>query len=135
MVLIMTALLWGTAFLSALDRVAMSVALLPLSEEFGLSETTKGSISSLFSVGYGLAILPSGLIAGSQSPRKMMGAGLAVWSLATILTPLATSCSLATLLAVRVVVGVAESVIMPTTQRLVSSWIPRSKKALSLLQS
>jgi MFS transporter, ACS family, solute carrier family 17 (sodium-dependent inorganic phosphate cotransporter), other len=129
MALIITALLWGTAFLSALDRVAMSVALLPLSEEFGLSETIKGSIFSLFSVGYGLAILPSGLLAGSLSPRIMMGTGLAVWSLATILTPLATSSSLGALLAVRAVVGVAESVIMPTTQRLVSSWIPPQQKS------
>merc|ERR1719215_2425849 len=45
--LILVGLCWGVTLLSALDRVAMSVALLPMSE-FGFSESMKGSISSLF---------------------------------------------------------------------------------------
>jgi ACS family sodium-dependent inorganic phosphate cotransporter len=132
MVFIMTGLLWGTAFLSALDRVAMSVAILPLSQEVGFSETVKGSISSLFSVGYGLAIIPCGLIAGSQSPRIIMSAGLAVWSLATFFTPIATTSSLGALLMARAVIGASESAILPTIQRLVSSWIAPDKKSLAL---
>lgn len=44
----------------SLDRVAMSVALLPMSYEFGLSETQKGAISSVFSLGYMTAMLPAG---------------------------------------------------------------------------
>lgn len=128
------ALLWGTAFLSALDRVAMSVAVLPLSQEFGYTDAIKGSISAFFSVGYGLAIVPAGIIVGTQSPRIMLGLGLAVWSLATMATPLsaATSASLVPLLATRAVVGAAESTILPSIQRLLSTWIPASQKGTAL---
>ncbi|KAM3568828.1 hypothetical protein VYU27_009053, partial [Nannochloropsis oceanica] len=43
----------------SLDRVAMSVAILPMSLEFGYSETTKGAISSTFSLGYMASMLPA----------------------------------------------------------------------------
>ena len=131
---VMMALLWGTAFLSALDRVAMSVAILPLTQEFDYTDAIKGSISAFFSVGYGLAIVPAGIIVGTQSPRLMLGAGLAVWSVATMATPLSAtaSASLVPLLATRAVVGAAESTILPSIQRLLSTWIPASQKGTAL---
>jgi hypothetical protein len=48
--------------LSALDRVAMSISILPISSEFHYTDTIQGQISSAVSYGYGLAILryPSG---------------------------------------------------------------------------
>jgi len=134
-VTVMMALLWGTAFLSALDRVAMSVAVLPLSQEFGYNDAVKGSISAFFSVGYGLAIVPAGIIVGTQSPRIMLGTGLAIWSLATIATPLtaaSTATSLVPLLGARAVVGAAESTILPSIQRLLSTWVPASQKGTAL---
>jgi hypothetical protein len=54
MILTIMALIFVVTSLSALDRVAMSVALVPLSQEMGYTDTVKGSISSFFSVGYGL---------------------------------------------------------------------------------
>lgn len=134
-IFVMMALLWGTAFLSALDRVAMSVAVLPLSQEFGYSDAVKGSISAFFSVGYGLAIVPAGIIVGTTSPRIMLGTGLAIWSLATIATPMAaasTATSLVPLLGARALVGAAESTILPSIQRLLSTWIPASQKGTAL---
>ena len=128
--------------LSALDRVAMSVALVPISAEFLLTDTVKGQISSVFSIGYGLAILPCGLLVAAASPRLVMAAGVALWSIATIGTPLAAGLiisggttliegadagaaaltttfaaeNVAPLLAVRAVMGGAESVVLPAVQ-------------------
>jgi ACS family sodium-dependent inorganic phosphate cotransporter len=65
----------------------------------------------------------------------MLGAGLAIWSLATIATPMAaasTATALAPLLAARAFVGAAESTILPTIQRLLSKWIPASQKGTAL---
>jgi len=137
--LVMLGLLWFIACLSALDRVAMSVALLPMSAEFDFSDSVKGSISSLFSVGYGLAILPAGLLVADLSPRLVMAAGLAAWSVATIATPFAAagvdgdagSCMVA-LLAARALVGAGESVILPTLQRLLSAWTTAEEKSTAL---
>lgn len=131
-VTLMMVLLWGTAFLSALDRIAMSVAVIPLAQEFGFNDATKGSISAFFSVGYGIAIVPAGIIVASVSPRYLLGTGLAVWSLATIATPMAAAASLTSLLTARALVGAAESTILPSIQRLLSTWIPPTKKGTAL---
>jgi hypothetical protein len=134
--------------LSALDRVAMSVALVPMTEEFALTDTIKGQISSVFSVGYGLCILPCGLMVAAASPRLVMAAGVALWSLATIGTPLAAGLILvsegtaatasalvenvAPLLVVRAVMGGAESVVLPAIQRILANWVPPDKKSLAV---
>jgi ACS family sodium-dependent inorganic phosphate cotransporter len=151
------ALCWFVALLSSLDRVAMSVAILPLSSEFHLSDTMKGEISSVFSIGYGLAIIPCGLLAATASPRLIMGIGVTLWSLATFGTPIAASliqvtqmgveslspeataavtvfvaANVAPLLFTRSVMGGAESVVLPATQRLLANWVPASKKSIAV---
>jgi MFS transporter, ACS family, solute carrier family 17 (sodium-dependent inorganic phosphate cotransporter), other len=130
----MLVLLWMVAVLSALDRVAMSVAIIPMSQEYGFTDSVKGSISSLFSVGYGLAILPAGLLVANASPRIVMAAGLAFWSLATMATPLVTGLpnTMVPLLLVRASVGAAESVVLPTMQRLLSAWTTADEKSVAL---
>lgn len=134
---IMIGLLWTTALLSALDRVAMSVALVPMTEEYGFTDGVKGSISSLFSFGYGIFILPAGLIIAQASPRLLMSLGIGVWSLATWATPFAATAEAATsapvlLLFARACVGAAESVVLPTVQRLLVSWTTPEEKSFAL---
>ena len=127
-------LLWSIAAISALDRVAMSVALLPMSTELDLSNTLKGSISSLFSVGYGIGILPAGFILSTLSPRQVMAFGITVWSLATIATPasaeLITAEIVLPLFLVRAFVGAGESFVIPTIQRLLAVWTKADQKSL-----
>ncbi len=148
------ALCWFVALLSALDRVAMSVAILPLASEYHLSDTVKGEISSIFSLGYGLCIVPMGLLVSSVSPRLLMASGVALWSLATLGTPIAASLIMmsenvvatgeagatlayvventAPLLAMRAVMGGAESVVLPTIQRILANWVPAARKSLAV---
>lgn len=124
-------LLWIIAMLSALDRVAMSVAIVPMSSEFGLSDTMKGSISSLFSVGYGLAIIPAGLVVANVSAKTTLTVGIAVWSVATIVTPQSSELLASTmvpLLLVRAFVGAGESLVLPTAQKLLSVWTTPDQK-------
>ena len=133
---IMLGLLWSIACLSALDRVAMSVAILPMAQEFTyFTDTVKGSISSFFSIGYGLAILPAGLLVANLSPRKVMSVGLSTWSLATVATALVLTqdqSSMSLLLLARALVGAGESVILPTIQRLLISWTTSKEKTTAL---
>jgi ACS family sodium-dependent inorganic phosphate cotransporter len=125
-------LLWLVAAISALDRVAMSVALVPMSSEFHFTDTMSGSISSLFSLGYGAAILPAGLLVSCISPKQVMGYGLAVWSLATMATP---SCAellpfvALPILIIRALVGMGEAMVIPTIHRLLSVWTLAGQKS------
>jgi ACS family sodium-dependent inorganic phosphate cotransporter len=150
-------LCWFVALLSSLDRVAMSVAILPLSAEYHLTDTIKGAISSVFSIGYGLAIIPCGLLAATSSPRVIMSIGVALWSLATFGTPIAASliqvtqsttesldldavaagtvfvaANVAPLLFIRSIMGASESVVLPTMQRILANWVPSSKKSIAV---
>jgi MFS transporter, ACS family, solute carrier family 17 (sodium-dependent inorganic phosphate cotransporter), other len=62
-----------------------------------------------------------------------MAAGVACWSLATIATPYAAEQStMGLLLFVRAIVGGAESVVLPSVQRLLSNWVPSDKKSLAV---
>ena len=131
---IILGLLWTIAAISALDRVAMSVALIPMSTELDLSNTLKGSISSLFSVGYSIGILPAGLILATLSPRTVVAFGVAVWSIATLATPGSAEGVVvgfvAPLFLVRALVGVGESFVLPTVQRLLAVWTQPDQKSL-----
>lgn len=61
-----------------------------------------------------------------------MGLGVAVWSLATLLTPWAAQHSLAALLTTRVLMGLAEGVAMPCMNNMINKYL--SSNPLSLLQ-
>eukprot|EP00965_Chrysotila_dentata_P214345 6188138-Pleurochrysis_carterae.AAC.1 len=62
----------------ALDRVVMSVAILPMSEQFGYSDSVKGLIASAFSLGYCIGLVPAGVASSSSSPKMVLGIGLVV---------------------------------------------------------
>lgn len=133
MLYVMMALIFAIGSLSALDRVAMSVALVPMSEEMGYTDTVKGSISSLFSVGYGLGILPFGLLLATLSPRLIMSIGISLWSVGTLATPLAAAqANMAFLLSARALVGASESCVIPSVQKLLSNWVPPERKGLAV---
>jgi ACS family sodium-dependent inorganic phosphate cotransporter len=127
------------AALSALDRVAMSVAILPMATEYGLTETSKGQISSVFSLGYGLGIIPAGILLSFVSPKIVMATGVTLWSLATLATPWAASylstsvtTTVVPLLMVRTVMGLSESVVLPTVQKILFLWVPPETNETSI---
>ena len=129
----MMALIFIVGSLCSLDRVAMSVALVPMSQEMSISDTVKGQISSFFSVGYGLAILPAGLLLSKLSPRTIMAVGICLWSAGTIVTPYAVGTgNMSLLLGARTLVGASESVVIPSVQRLLSNWIAPEKKSFAV---
>ena len=75
----------------ALDRVVMSIAILPMTEEYAFSDSTKGAIAAGFSVGYCLGLVPTGAAASAGSPKLVLLVGLLVWSLAQLATPAAAA--------------------------------------------
>ncbi|MFD1046487.1 MFS transporter, partial [Kibdelosporangium lantanae] len=56
-------LLCALICIAYLDRVAISYALVPAADEFGLTPTQQGVILSAFSWGYVAAMIPGGLLA------------------------------------------------------------------------
>ena len=86
---ILVALCFVAAFICYIDRVNISVAIIPMAEQFGWSATTKGLVLSSFFIGYLLAMLPSGWAANRWGGKTLLGLALLGWSLFTFLTPVA----------------------------------------------
>lgn len=51
--------------------------------------TYRGLISSIFSLGYMIGLVPSGLLGTFSSPKNILGGGVLLWSVAQMATPFA----------------------------------------------
>ncbi|XP_031389192.1 probable anion transporter 4, chloroplastic isoform X2 [Punica granatum] len=111
------------------DRVVMSVAILPLSMTHGWSRSFAGIVQSSFLWGYLISPIAGGTLVDYYGGKIVMGCGVALWSLATFLTPWAAETSLLALLATRALLGVAEGVALPCMNKMVARWFPPTERA------
>ncbi|KAH7284497.1 hypothetical protein KP509_34G056600 [Ceratopteris richardii] len=114
------------------DRVIMSVAIVKFSEVYNWSTSFAGIVQSSFLWGYMLSPIVGGALVDHYGGKTVMAYGLALWSLATYLTPLAAKQSLWMLFGVRMLMGIAEGVAMPCMNNVVSRWFPRSERARAI---
>jgi sugar phosphate permease len=113
-----------------IDRSAISYAVAPLSEEFHISSSQYGLISSAFSLGYMVFAFLSGPLVDRYGPKRILLTGMVVWSLASALTPL--SGGFTGLLLIRIVLGAGEAPAFPASTRLVSRWLPQTERGVAL---
>ncbi|XP_057780550.1 ascorbate transporter, chloroplastic-like isoform X2 [Salvia miltiorrhiza] len=126
-------LLCFTAFLLCnMDRVNMSIAILPMSKEYNWNSATVGLIQSSFFWGYLLTQIVGGIWADKIGGKLVLGFGVIWWSIATVLTPIAARIGLPCLLIMRAFMGIGEGVAMPAMNNLLSKWIPVSERSRSL---
>ncbi|CAI0475522.1 unnamed protein product [Linum tenue] len=111
------------------DRVVMSVAIVPLSRSNGWSRSFSGIVQSSFLWGYLISPIPGGTLVDYYGGKVVMGWGVALWSLATFLTPWAAETSLWALLAMRAVLGIAEGVALPCMNNMVARWFPQTERS------
>jgi ACS family glucarate transporter-like MFS transporter len=116
------AALFGMSVVFYIDRAAISSTLGPMSETLGLPPGSKGWILGVFAIGYALMQIPSGWMADRWGPRRVLAGAVIGWSLFTGLTGL--SWSLASLLVVRFLFGVAEAGGLPASARAFKNWLP-----------
>lgn len=127
--------LWVCAFLFTLtsinyaDRVALSVAAKPVSDEFGLDKVQMGYLLSSFLWAYVLCLIPVGLLVDRFGGKIVNACGIGLWSLATVCTGLAPSHLV--VLGTRVVMGMGESTSWPASNRIIREWFPSSERALA----
>ncbi|KAL5806975.1 hypothetical protein ACOSQ3_029856 [Xanthoceras sorbifolium] len=128
----MVALLASVLCLCNADRVVMSVAIVPLAAKYGWSSSFLGIVQSSFLWGYIFSSVVGGALVDKYGGKKVLAWGVALWSLATLLTPSAANHSTAALLAVRAFFGLAEGVAMPAMSTLSSSWFPTHERAKAI---
>jgi ACS family sodium-dependent inorganic phosphate cotransporter len=121
-----------SVFVCYIDRVNISVAIIPMAEDLGWSLGTQGTVLSSFFVGYLLLQIVGGRLADRFGGKVVLGAGVLLWSLFTILTPPAAWMGFTVLLLVRVGMGMGEAVTFPSIYSLFSKWVPLSERSRSV---
>jgi MFS family permease len=112
------ALLTLAAFINYVDRGNLATAGPLIQNQLNLSHTELGALLAAFFWSYAPAQLPAGWLAERFDPRRVLAAGLALWGGATALTGLASGFSV--LLALRLLLGVGESVMYPASFKLLA---------------
>src|SRR5689334_22000745 len=112
------ALLFLAGFINYFDRAIVSIALPVIGAELHLGPAAKGVLLSAFFWSYALMQLPVGWAADRVNLRWMYAGGFALWSLACGFTSFVTT--LGALLAMRVILGIGESVYVPGGVKIVS---------------
>jgi MFS transporter, ACS family, solute carrier family 17 (sodium-dependent inorganic phosphate cotransporter), other len=113
------------------DRVNISIAIIPLAHAKGYSEAERGLVLSSFFWGYLWFQLPGGLLADRFGGKRVLGVGVALWSIATFLTPIATA-SFGLLLLTRAALGAGEAVNFPAIHSIAARWTPASERARAI---
>src|ERR1700733_12386209 len=93
--------------LNSIDRGLFSVLAIEVRDAMSLSLPQVGLASTMFTLGMGLAGIPTGYLLATMSRKAVVLLGLLIFSLATFLTAYATG--LPDLLAYRLVSGLGEA--------------------------
>ena len=115
-------LLFLAGAINFLDRSSLSIANGTIRSELHLTATQMGLLLSVFSLAYGFAQLPLIGLLDRAGTRIILGAGLAIWSTAQVLTGFVRG--LPAFLALRVLLGAGEAPFYPSGVRSVREWFP-----------
>ena len=122
----------AAAYICLVDRLAISIAIIPMVEAYDWSPTDQGAVMSAFFVGYVVLQLPAGWLSDRVGGKWVLGVGVLLWSLFTMLTPPAATAGIAILIICRFFMGVFESVTWPAVYTLFACWVPLSQRGFSL---
>jgi MFS family permease len=128
----MVAMCSMATFICYIDRVNISVAIIPMAEEFDWDKGTQGLVMSSFFLGYLLTQIAGGWLADKFGGKLVLGAGVLFWSAFTIITPAAAFAGLTILLLSRVGMGLGEAVTFPSIYSLFSRWVPITERTRAI---
>lgn len=117
-------LVTAAVFINYVDRGNLATAAPMIQDELHLSASQLGILLSAFYYGYVICMPAMGWLAERYGARQVLAAGVTIWSLATLTTGLAGS--FVTLLALRLLLGVGESVAFPCASKVLAHSVPVS---------
>jgi MFS family permease len=118
-------LLGLAVFINYVDRGNLATAAPLLTTELSLSSTEIGILISAFFWAYTPGLVLAGWLADRFNAYVTLAAGLAIWSLATLLTGFAGG--FAVLLALRLVLGIGEAAAFPCSSTIIARHVPAHK--------
>lgn len=108
------------------DRSNIGTLLPFIGDEFHISNTQKGAISSFFFLGYAVSQIPAGLIMARTGTRKMVSIAIFAFSLVTFFMGFTTTAVM--LLVLRLLLGLAEGPTPVGMTSTINNWFPPKEK-------
>lgn len=130
---------WGILILLSLgllisfvDRTSLSAALADKAfvHEFSLSSVQRGWLNSAVFWSYGLAQMPMGWLVDRYGVKRPYSICFVIWCLAAAATGLVTT--LSALIVMRLLIGLAEAVVVPATYRYLANNFEETQKGTAL---
>jgi MFS family permease len=122
-------LLGAAIFLNYVDRGAIAVAAPLMKTELGLSATTFGIAVSAFFWVYAPVQLLVGWLCDRFSVYKLMAGGIILWAASTTLTGFVGG--FASLLVLRIMLGIGESIAFPGSSKIIARHIPAQQRGMA----
>jgi MFS family permease len=120
-------IMFGVSFLNYLDRYVLTGGANVIAKELHFDLSGIGYIASAFLIVYTLTTIPLGILADRTKRRTVVALSVAVWSVATIGTVLATN--FFTLFLSRMFLGIGEAGYFPAGTALMSDYFSRKKRS------
>ncbi len=120
------ALLTLLNFVNYLDRFLVAAVAPKIQESLGINDARIGWITSAFMFGYFLTSPAFGWLGDRHKRKGLIAAGVAVWSLATIASGLATG--FGSMFAARVIVGIGEASYASLSPTIIDDIAPPNRK-------
>src|SRR5687768_3746644 len=98
-----------------------------MAEDLNITAATSSLLGSLFFLGYFFFQIPGAHYAAQKSAKKLIFWSLILWGALAMATGLVTTLPL--LLAIRFLLGVVESAVMPALLILLSRWFTKSERS------
>lgn len=125
---VVAGLCFAATFICYIDRINISVAIIPMAEELGWDAERQGLVLSSFFVGYLLTQIVGGRLADRFGGKVVLATGVLWWSLFTVLTPVAAMGGFTALIVARIAMGLGEAVTFPSVYTLYSHWLPAQER-------
>jgi ACS family glucarate transporter-like MFS transporter len=129
--------LCSMAFVLYLDRVCIAQALVPMQQEFNLTDTHMGLVHMAFTLAYGLFEIPTGRWGDRFGSRRVLTRIVLWWSAFTALTGcvpyleiefLTIPMTLLLLLLIRFLFGAGEAGAIPNSARILMNWFASAER-------
>lgn len=114
-----------------MDKVNISVAIIPMAQDFGWSPTVSGLVQSSFFWGFALSQIPGGYLNSNIGGRKVLPTGVGLWSLATAGVPLVAGW-IPGLYMSRALVGLGEGVAPSSATDMVARVIAKNERSRAI---
>lgn len=126
-------LVLGTIFLTYVvamaDRSNVGAVLPYMQDEFHVSNTALGAISSFFFLGYAISQIPAGLMIGKLGTRWVVSIAVLIFSIITFIMGFTTTAIM--LIVLRLLLGLLEGPTPVGMTSTINNWFPTKEKGLA----